>query len=166
MAVPLSPPKLLWTIKTRTPREPRRCAGVARVLVSMDQLVHPAHPTDAPSVWDVLRSDKHLKLVCFVPELIILLKEATNIRDKGKYRLQQRWGRSHVFNHNSKILGLGLAALRSLQTGNATLETVNCSLPAAVPRGCNSNPHFVLVYFTERPVSITVYIINSGKKSK
>lgn len=60
------------------------------VLVSMDQLVHPAHPTDAPSVWDVLRSDKHLKLVCFVPELIILLKEATNIRDKGKHRLQQR----------------------------------------------------------------------------
>lgn len=37
----------------------------------------------------------------------------------------------------------------ALQTGNATLEM------AAVPRGCNSNPGFVLIYLTEMPVSIT-----------
>lgn len=59
----------------------------------MDPLAPPAHPSDAPSVRAVLRPDK---LVCFEPELVILLKEATNTRDKGKHGLQQRRDHGHM----------------------------------------------------------------------
>lgn len=150
-----------WTIKTQTPQDPWRCTGVAGPVsggqVSTHQLVHPAHPTDAPSLWDVLKpntSNWFALLAC-------CWKRPQNTRDKGKHGLQQRWGCSHVFNDNSIILGWGLAALWFLQTGYATLQIVNCS--AAVPCGCNSNPRFVLIYFSERPVSIAAYIMKRRK---
>lgn len=110
----------------------------------MDQLAHPAHPTDAPSVGCAEASQTGLLCArVYHPQT-----SGTRVNTVCP---------SPVFHDNSTVLGLGLAALWALQTGNATLET------AAVPCGCNSNPPFVLIYFTEMPFSITACIINRRK---